>query len=49
MVGIHLYGFNIRNGMYRGIESGMHVIEQGNVDLEVMFKTKIMNSVKMRR
>ena len=49
MVDIHLYGYHIRNGVYGGIESAMHVIEQGNVDLGVLFKTKIVNGVYMRR
>ena len=49
MVDIHLYGYHIRNGVYGGIESAMHVIEQGNVELGFLFKTKIVNGVKMRR
>ena len=49
MVDIHLYGFNIRNGMYGGIESALHVIVQANMDLGVLFKTNIMNGVYMRR
>ena len=49
MVDIHIYGFNIRNGVYRGIDSALHVIVQANMDLGVLFKTKIMNGVYMRR
>ena len=49
MVNIHLYGYNIRNAMYRGINSALRVIVQANMDLGVLFKTKIMNGVYMRR
>ena len=49
MVDIHLYGYNIRDGMYGGIKSALHVIVQANMDLGVLFKTKIMNGVYMRR
>ena len=46
---IHLYGYNIHNWRYGGIESELRVIVQSNMDLMVLYKTKIMGSFYMRR
>ena len=49
MVDIHLYGYNIHNWRYGGIESELRMIVQANMDLRVLYKTKITVSVYMRR
>ena len=49
MVDIHLYGYNIHNWRYGGIESELHVLVQANMDLRVLYKTKMTVSVSMRR
>ena len=45
VVDIHLYSYNICNDVYRGIYLALHVIVQGNKDLEFRYKTKIMRSI----
>ena len=45
---IHLYGYNIHNWRYGGIESELRVIVQANMDLMVLYKIKITVSVYMR-
>ena len=49
MVDIHLYGYNIRNWRYGEGESELCVIVQANMDLGVLYKTKITSSIDMRR
>ena len=46
---IHLYGYNIHNWRYGGINSELRVIVQANMDLGVLYKTKITTNVYMRR
>ena len=46
---IHLYGYRIHNWRYRGIESELSVIVQTNMDIRVLYKTKITGSFYMRR
>ena len=48
LMDIHLYGYKIHNWRYGGIESKLRVIVQANMDLRVLYKTKITFSVYMR-
>ena len=46
---IHFYGYRIHNWRYGGIESELRVIVQANMDLMVLYKTKITVCVYMRQ
>ena len=46
---IHLYGYNIHNWRYGGVDSELRMIVQANMDLRVLYKTNIMGSFYMRR
>ena len=45
---IHLYGYNIHNWRYGGIKSELRVILLSNMDLRVLYKTKITGSFYIR-
>ena len=46
---IHIYGYNIHNWRYGGIESELRVIVQTNMDLRVLYKPKLTRSFYLRR
>ena len=46
---IHLYGYNIHNWRYGGIESELCMKFQTRMNLRVLYKKKITVSVYMRR